>query len=247
MWRPTKSRIECKNVLRAYLDTKGKNYEESALEYLEENIMSSLGEEEIPDILMQIYNELGLYYPSRSPYVGYFNKLLSIHGLDKDILDVGGGHLPTFGHMIAKYQLRIGKGTISVIDPALITNKSKMPNLKLIKEEFNKEYDITNYDMLVGILPCDTTEDLIESAIVNHKDFFVGMCGCIHGELRSMYFGGGMYWGFNPTPVMYQNLVEEKAQKLLEEYSEDELGITYLSKKHMIPFPILYNKKRNTK
>ena len=41
--------------------------------------------------------------------------------------------------------------------------------------------------------------------------------------------------------------VNALAYELLKENSDDSLGVTYLTKKHMIPFPILYNKKRNTR
>lgn len=247
MWRPTKSKNECIRLIDNYLETHGLGYDNDVLDYILENAVSSLGQDEIPDVLMQIYNELGLYKPSRSPYMGYFNKLLSVHSIDRNILDVAGGHLPTFGNMLAHYQLEIGKGTVTVIDPALVTMQPKYANLKLIKDEYTGTYDIKDYDLLIGILPCETTEDIITNAIKNNKDFFVGMCGCVHGEAFGMLYDYGMFYGFGPTPEMYQDYIINMSKELLEDYSDDELGITHLAKRYSIPYPILYNKKRNTK
>lgn len=91
------------------------------------------------------------------------------------ILDVGCG-------IFAELSLDlVSKGyTVSSIDPK-VTEKE---NLKTIKGLFDfKTTDVSSYNLIVGLEPCDATEHIIRSAILNNKSFCICLCGVPHKNI----------------------------------------------------------------
>ena len=211
-------------------------YEPEAWKYIEENFFENIHNDETPDIIMQIYSELGIFPSAANFYRKHLKLLRSIFPIDGNIVEVASGRIPAFANMIASEQCRIGKGTITIYEPLLIEMTPKYPNMTLHKEYFYKDTDIKSADLVVGIMPCESTELILENAIKSDKDFYVAMCGCVHSPLE--YF----YGCYGTSPEMYQEQVIGNAESLLKEYSDDKLEVT---KMHNTPFdyPILYRKK----
>lgn len=91
------------------------------------------------------------------------------------VLDVGCG-------IFADLSLElISKGyNVSAIDPKV----TEIQNLKTIKDLFDfKTTDISSYNLLVGLEPCDATEHIIRSAISNKKAFCICLCGVPHNNI----------------------------------------------------------------
>ena len=126
-----------------------------------------------------IYDELGLIPEQENRYDLFVNKLISIFDIKGNVLEIGGGNLPCVGERIAKRQIELGKGTITVYDPSLSVKKSKYPNLILCKDELTMTTDIQGYDLLIGAFPCDATELMIHRALTENKDFFIQLCDCV--------------------------------------------------------------------
>ena len=70
---------------------------------------------------------------------------------------------PTLSNLIARSQLNIGSGTITVYDPRLVISEPKYSNMKLYKEEFKKDIDISSFDLVISIMPCSATEIVLDS------------------------------------------------------------------------------------
>ncbi len=134
----------------------------------------------IPSNFYSIYDRLGMIPDSVNHYDRFINKLEQVHNLGCNILEVGGGNLPRIAERIAKRQIDIGCGSITVMDPSLSVKKSKYKNLKLCKEKFTLETDIKDYDLLIGLFPCTVMELMLHKALIENKDLFFRMCDCVH-------------------------------------------------------------------
>lgn len=233
---------EYKNQLKkrfeVFKDKYSHKYSPKAWEYIEDNFFDMIHSNETPDILMQVYSELDITPSSAMFYRKHLKLLKSKFPIDGNILEIGSGRIPAFANLIASEQNRIKKGTITIYDPLLVELTPKYHNMTLHKEYFNLDTDVSMYDLLVGIMPCEATESILESAISNKKDFYVAMCGCVHSPWESMY-----PFGFSTSPEIYQQQVISKAKKLMKEYNMGELGVTKL-RTSPINYPILYNRQK---
>ena len=156
--------------------------------FIKDYFFSSINDSCVPLIVMQIYSELGIDAKSLEVYRNHFNKLKKHFSLSRNIIDIGGGFLPAFANMIAEEQYKIGTGTITVYDPALVVTEPKYSNMTLIKDEFTTDTDVSNYDLMLGLFPCEATRSIVESAKKNNKDFYVAECGCGHAVNPYYYF-----------------------------------------------------------
>ena len=184
----------------------------------------------VPDILRQIYDELDLLEPSTNIYQG-FAKLIEDHfDINRNIVELGGGKLPS---PLAKYlAVHQKRGTITVYDDRLITTKTEIPNLILIKEPLKKGQILKNIDMLVSFMPCDGTEVAIDLSKVNNLDFMIGLCeGVCHNELPSFIEND---WE--------QEMIYE-ARKAVRDGHLGELKKIKMQKKYQNPYPIIYNQR----
>lgn len=214
----------------------GLMYDKDALEFIINNFWNYMNEATAPDVLMEVYSELGVYDKENNMYLEHLNKIKENFDIRSNILEIGCGSIPAFGNLVAKEQLKLGKGTITVYDPYLVLDKPKYPNMVLHRNIFTEKKDADNYDLITGIFPCDATELIIKKACENKKDFYIGMCGCSHFK-----YPEASIYGYNPEA--YQNYVISLARHLLEKNNNGELCIDYLNSKYDIEYPILYNKK----
>ena len=134
-------------------------YEERMINYIKEHFWDSM-DEVVPDVLMQLYSEFGIL--KNNLYLEHLNKLKEKFDITGNILDIGSGVIPAFGNLVAKEQLKIGSGTITLYDPMIILDKTKYPNMRLVKKEFTLNTDVHDFNLITGILPCGATEDIIE-------------------------------------------------------------------------------------
>ena len=214
----------------------GHLYQDHERDFINEHFLEFLYSPSCADILMQLYGELGIEPKIGTFYNAHLSRIQELYGLDKNILEVGGGRLPTFANKVAAYQHKLKKGTITMYDPLLIKTKPAFKNLTLCKEEFTIDHDIHSYDLVTGLLPCEATEAIIVSACRAHKDFYVAMCGCSHFQ----YYDPFGYC----SPHMYQNYVVQLAEDLINEHEMGELVVDFLPDEYEIEYPILYNRKK---
>ena len=220
-----------------FKDKYANQYSLEAWEYIENHFFEDIHSNEVPDILMQVYEELGIFPSGGMFYHKHLKLLKQLFPIDGNIVEIGSGRIPAFANLLAKEQMQIGKGTITLYEPLLVELEAKYPNMTLHKEYFNENTDINNSDLVVGIMPCEATESILANAIKSKKDFYVAMCGCVHSPLQSMYM-----FGYGTSPEIYQQQVIEKAQTLIKEYAPYHMEVTKL-KNTPLNYPILYSRR----
>ena len=168
-------------------------------------------------------------------YEEHFNKLKDNFDLGCNVLEVCSGILPVFSNLIAAHQIKIGVGTITAFDPKLFMQMSKYKNMKLHKEKVTLQTDISGFDLVTAILPCEATEDVLTLACQNQKDFYIALCGCEHGNDE--------YEDYMYSQPHYERMINV-AKKLVKENNNGTLVIDKLSDKYNYDYPILYNKRK---
>ncbi len=182
--------------LDQFLDKYKKQYPEPAIQFIKNNFGKILPLNN-PDILNQIYDALGMF-KEENTYLAYLQLLEQYFDISSNILEIGGGFYPAFATHIRDRQLKTGKGTITVYDKMLITES--LPNMKLVKKDFTMNDSVKQYDLLVGILPCDATTLIIKKANDENKNFFIVLCNCTHFSRQYLMFN-------EPTIEKWRNYI----------------------------------------
>lgn len=211
-------------------------YNQDLWNYIEENFWCYVFSNCAPDVLMQVYSEMGIQHEQGDFYDEHIKRIKERFDISCNILDIASGEIPSFANKLAYEQLKLKKGTLTLYEPLLIDTKPKYPNMTLHRRNFTPKTRIKKFDLLTGILPCEATETIIEQACRNHKDFYIAMCGCVH--LAEPY-----YFGSYISPHYYQNYVIDKTKKLLEKYGNGELEVSRLDSSYEIDYPILTNRR----
>ena len=221
--------IELQSKYNALLNEYSSSMDKRALAYIRENFWKLKDSYEMPDILMQVYSELGIL--KDNVYLKHLEKIKNIFDINCNVLEIGGGMLPAFSNILAREQLRIGNGTVTVYDRLLATTKPKHPNMKLIKDEFTLKSDIKSFDLVLGIMPCDATEIMIQKVCEARKNFYLFMCGCNHFDFPQMLMYGS-------SSESYQRYIIKFANELID----GEIGIDTFENSYGLDYPVLYKK-----
>lgn len=232
-------KIQPLNTKKLFIQFKQKYqslYSEPAWNYIEENFQTFLYKNMRPDILNQVYTTLNIEDSPNSYYQRNLTNIINQFDIGCSILEVGCGMLPAFAELIAKKQEQIGKGTITAIDPGLLVTTSKYQKLSLKKDAFSTDYDIKSYDLIISIMSCGTTEDIIINSSKNDKEYYIAMCGCDHsnngyGGYSTMYGEIGI--------KMYQ---EDMIQLAKELDGTDSIYVDELI--DLIDYPIISRRKK---
>ena len=184
----------------------------------------------IPNICLQIYDELGVLPDSINSYKAFsefVDEQFSIK--DKHVVEIGGGNIPRLAKRISSMQ---DTGTIKVFDPNLyIKEGDETPKLTLVKRRFNPLINVSKADLLIGLLPCGASSTIIKSAIRYNKDFMVALCdSCNYFEYFDSY-EEDMDWP--------NNFIEETKQ-IVEKNNLGKVKVKYI-KEVGENYPILYN------
>ena len=183
----------------------------------------------VPDILRQIYDELDMLDPDKNIYEGFVNLLEENFDIDRNIVEIGGGKIPSLAKKIA---LRQTKGTITVYDDKLITTESPFPNLSLEKRRLKSNEILKDADLIMGFMPCEGTQIAIELAKKNQLDFMIAFCeGSCQNELPAFIEDD---W---ESGMIYE------ARKAVRDSYLGELKKVKMKKKYQNPYPIIYNKR----
>jgi hypothetical protein len=184
----------------------------------------------IPNICLQIYDELGILPDRINSYKAFADLVDEQFSIkNKNIVEIGGGTIPRLGKRIAAMQ---DEGTITVYDPNLhIVEGEERSNLKLIKRSFNSLINVSKYDLLIGLLPCGSSSTIIKSAVRYNRDFMIALCdSCSFYE----YFDN-----YEEDPNWPYNFIEE-TKKIVEENNLGKVKVKYL-KEVGDNYPIIYN------
>ena len=202
--------------------------EKSAILYNLTNDGSFYG---IPNICIQLYDELGILPDEINPYKSFIQLLDEKFNIkDKNVIEVGGGKFPRLGKRIEFMQ---DKGTITVYDPNLyiIDEEKENQKLKLINRRFTPMVNARNADVIVGLLPCGASSTIIKSAVRYQKDFMIALCDrCNSFEYFDNY----------EEDLDWPNNFICEASKVVEENGLGKLKIKTL-REIGEQYPIIYN------
>ena len=232
-WVPTTSPFMTREILAKFLREYGDKYPEDVRKMLQEQIYKNVGNYMNLIEFFQVYSYTGIFGKSDDIYYGYYKKLSELFDIDCNILDVASGYVPAFGTIVSGKQLELpnAKGKVTVCDPAIITEKAKHSNMIINKDKFSKDMDLSKYDLITGIMPCEVTRDLIKAACEQNKDFYVGLCFCEPEDY---------------IPVDDKMFFEENidyAREVCSWYGRT-LEETQLDPDYYVSLPVIYSKKR---
>lgn len=214
-----------------FLEENKHGYNDREIEYIRANWVHSLDKKFQVDILRQLYSELGFTDEENDIYHAFIKILEENFDIDTDIIEVGGGKIPSLAKRIA---LKQKQGTITVYDPNLISTESPYPNMVLRKQPFTLKTPVEKDQLIIGFMPCEAAEKIIYNARQNNAHFLIALCeGGPHGD-EFDYFESEDEWLYS---MLYS------ARDAAKKTGHDPLTITDL-KEYDDPYPVIYTKKR---
>lgn len=214
-----------------FVEAHKESYTPRELAFIKANIVRNIGKEYISDVLRQIYDEFNIIDQEKNMYATFLRLLEENFDINRDIIEVGGGIIPALAKRLALHQK---SGTITVYDPRLITTIEHPANLILKKQMFSQDTPIENTAMIIGFMPCDATNLLIDVACQNNVDFMIALC---EGGMRR-----GYEWLEDDEWVEY---IKYTTARKVEGQNMGTLETISLSAYHN-PYPIIYNKRRKS-
>lgn len=195
-------------------------YPSNLQEEIENNLF--LGFTNNEDTINQIYCYLNLVEDNINHYKSFIKYLKTEFNLQYlNIIEVGSGSIPLLAHYLEeKY-----KTSVAVQDPiTLFANYTKG---NIYKDLFNENTDISNYNLIIGYNLCESTENIIISAIKNKKDFSVATRGCCHSPSN---------FKEKSTKSWHKYLIDI-AKKL--ENNNYEIKVSYFPENYFLENPII--------
>ena len=190
----------------------------------------SLNDLYLNEFTREILDELGFIPDDFNIYKEFFDIIDNVHKIDgKNVVEIGGG---IYSRLAKIMSLKQKNGTITVYDPRL-SDVSSSERLIMKKEKLGDSSKIDNCDLLVGLMPCEGAEVLIDLALKNKIDFVLWLCeGGPHGDEFDFY----------DNDVEWRASMIDKAQVGVKMNGMGELNVKVLSK-FSKEYPIIYNKK----
>lgn len=166
-----------------------KKIERTLSQYITENPnnLTPIQFERIMDDLMSlcssgtIHDETYDYYqwldekPGRQEQFYKYVRSKYKHLYGKHALEVGCGRNAILSQMLSKHF------KMTAIDPVLEVRDN--PEIEYLKAYFTQNTPIWDYDLIIGLEPCDATEHIIRSCLKRKKEFVVVLCGVPHKRL----------------------------------------------------------------
>lgn len=105
----------------------------------------------------------------------------------KKVLEVGCGINAKLSRLLSRNFI------VTAMDPALQKTNSK--RITFVKAPFDyQSTSIEDYDLIIGLEPCDATEHIIRSCVQHQKEFIVVLCGVPHRKLNGTMPKSMMDW-----------------------------------------------------
>ncbi len=235
-WNPLITTDEVKRKYKIFMSRYGDKFSDQLKKEMDIHFVKRAGKFDNPTDFYQLYDYFGIIPDDVNMYIYHLNAIKERFNLNSNILEIAGGSYPSFARRVAREQLKTGIGTITVYDPKLVTNHSyKYSNLKLYPEKFDSSVDVSNFDLLVGIMPCNATDEMIDAIYKYNKDFYISFCGCSSYNFFNFFLG-------MPLPSYYNQI--EYLKSVCEEKKLGELMVEYLPDKYNIEYPVVYNKRK---
>ena len=92
---------------------------------------------------------------------------------NKKLLEVACGYIPILSSIYINNNINISAINIKI----LINNYN---GVRTIEYDLNKDFDLSTYDLILGIRPCNITENILDNCYKYKKDFMFYLCPWIH-------------------------------------------------------------------
>ncbi|MBQ6323512.1 MAG: hypothetical protein IJI22_01630 [Bacilli bacterium] len=220
--------MDYKQQIREYLE----QYPELFTDYEKKLILNyTITGQFIPADVREVYDQLGILPNNLNIYDGFFQLLKdNFHLNGRRIIEVGGGVIPCLAKRI---EAELDTGKIIVYDPRLSIYEKDTMSLKLVRERFTRSSLLADCNLLIGLMPEDAAELLIDRAIDAQIDFMVALgAGGPHGDGFDFYEDADE-WAHGVICAT-EELVERKEMGKLMVKTMEEFGN---------PYPIIYNKR----
>ena len=158
-------------------------YDKKMIKFIKDNFKSGMHSSEIVDILKQVYAYLGILPEEQNIYKKCLDIIKEEYGLEQNILEIGAGAIPIFSMYVDEEQKN---GSITAYDKYLVPNK--LGNIKIYKKNFTMNDSTKDYNLVVGIYPCDASYMLIQKAAEENKDMLLLSCDCTHFSTGYLQF-----------------------------------------------------------
>lgn len=230
------NQFQLKEYLDEYLDT----YEVPNMFRYQfmQNYLNGYSNRPIDSQIAQFYKEYGVLDEHSDMYKAFVDIIKHNHPnlSDMTILDVCGGMVPQLGRELAKEAKHV-----MVVDRNMVY-KNNPDNLEPIQMRIESYRDLPTADMVVGLLPCEATQHIIDYSVCNKKDFIIALCGCMHSLDLSKSIADKMQLMRKPGDTTATRNIQYAAIRLQE---EPELGdlIAYDSP-YQFPEEVIGNKRR---
>lgn len=172
--------------------------------------------------LLQLLSKYDVIKNEKDFYKVFAETLKKYNLLNGNCCEVAAGEYPRLSEIIYP-TVEEKHSNLTIYEPTLTIKK--LGNAKLVKEKFTFETDISGYDTLFGMFPCEATIPLIEKSITADKNLLVAFCDCDHST-EKYPFKSGKTWA------------DDVCANLKKEYG-DELQILQWPEEIQQPTPIL--------
>lgn len=218
-------RLTDEDVLRVrknfeeYIKLYGHLYSEETMEYIIDSFLDeSFDMDMYADILHQVYSLTGAYDNIENFYDCCIEDMKEIYDIENGhLLDVGCGIMPAFAKRVSDRQVN---GSVTGMDPSVIV--TELGKVKVFKENFTMQTDVSKYDLVYGILPCDATLTMIKRANECDKDLYIQLCGCTHFEFSNPFMVQplGMWYDYVQSVMESTIPANRKYEMYLPSYME---------------------------
>ena len=183
----------------------------------------------VPDNVREVYDELELIPDENNIYLGFIDLVEKIHSLEnKKIVEIGGGVLPRLAKRIT------GSKKIKemvVYDPRLSKYEEDTDKLRLVRKRFDINTSLDGADLILGLMPCEAANVIVDSAVKNRTDFVLALCeGGPHGD-EFDYFEDEREW---------LDDIIKSASLDVEQSDMGKLKIKYM-REYGNPYPVIFN------
>lgn len=121
----------------------------------------------------QVICHLNLINIETSAYYKFFKIVKSQFNLrNKNILEVACGYIPIVSSIFAERT----NSKVTAINSKILFKNYK--NVQTKEQDLLQNFDVSNFDLVVGFRPCYVTEKTIEMCFKFNKDFVLYLCPC---------------------------------------------------------------------
>ena len=135
-----------------------------------------------------VYCHLNKINIKETVYFNFYKLTKKLFDLKKGtILEVGCGYIPILSSIYKQNGF-----DVDAVDKKILFKNYKQ--VHTIEFDLTKEFDLSNYHLIVGLRPCTITENVIELCYRYHKSFIIYLCPCIHKPKNNVNINAYTEW-----------------------------------------------------